>query len=131
MPIERIAGMLAMHCLALNRRLEDFEILVLPQSRLASLVAESAKHLIEIGRSIRSGVALSRREQEVLEGVIRNLSNKEISAKLNISISAVKAHISSLLAKFNVSNRIALGRHSPTWSRGFRAERPSELGSRK
>jgi DNA-binding CsgD family transcriptional regulator len=131
MPIERIAGMLAMHCLALNRRLEDFEILVLPQSHLASLVAESAKHLIEVGRSIRSGVTLSRRELEVLEGVIRNLSNKEISAKLNISISAVKAHISSLLAKFNVSNRIALGRHSPTWSGGFRAERPSELGSRK
>jgi DNA-binding NarL/FixJ family response regulator len=110
MPIERIAGMLAMYCLVLNKRLEDFEVLVLPQSGLPSPVAERARGLIEVGRSIRPGTDLSRRQQEVLEGVVQNLSNKEIANKLNISIHAVKAHISSLLAKFNVSNRIALGR---------------------
>ena len=108
MPVDRVAGMLAMHCLALNRRLEDFEVLVLPQSSLPSTVTERAKRLIAAARSIRMSVKLSPRDQAVLDGVVQNLSNKEIASTLNISVSAVKFRVSSLLAKFNVSNRTAL-----------------------
>jgi DNA-binding NarL/FixJ family response regulator len=63
---------------------------------------------------------LSRREQEVLQAVLENLSNKEIAAKLNISERTVKFHVSHLLEKFGVRRRADLillsfqnGRPSP------------------
>ena len=114
MPVERVAGMLAMHCLALNRRLEDFEILILPESSLPSDVTERAKQLITVGRSVGPNVKLSAREQTVLHGIIQRLSNKEIASKLNVSVRTVKFHVSSLLAKFDVPDRVALGRQAIT-----------------
>ena len=50
------------------------------------------------------------REQEVLDGVHRSLASKEIASKLNVSVRTVKFHVSSLLAKFGVTNRITLSR---------------------
>ena len=51
---------------------------------------------------------LSRREKEVLEGLLENLANKEIASRLNISERTVKFHVSNLLAKFNVRRRADL-----------------------
>jgi DNA-binding NarL/FixJ family response regulator len=51
---------------------------------------------------------LSRREQEVLEGLLENLANKEIASKLNISDRTVKFHVSNLLSKFGVRRRADL-----------------------
>ena len=51
---------------------------------------------------------LSRREQEVLESLMLNLSNKEIASKLNISERTVKFHVSNLLAKHGVRRRADL-----------------------
>lgn len=48
---------------------------------------------------------LSRREREVLQGLVENLSNKEIASRLNISEHTVKFHVSNLLAKFKVPRR--------------------------
>jgi DNA-binding CsgD family transcriptional regulator len=110
MPVEQIAGMLAMHCLVLNRRLEDFAILVLPKSLMPANVAERARQLIAAGRSIVAEVKLTPSERSVLQGIARKLSNKEIAAKLNLSVRTVKFHVSSLLSKFDVPNRAALGR---------------------
>jgi DNA-binding NarL/FixJ family response regulator len=109
MPVEHVAEMLALHCLALNRRLEDFEVSVLSESSLPPLVTERATQLIAAGRSIGAGVKLTAQEQVVLDGVVQNLRNKEIASKLNISVRTVKFHVSSLFAKFNVSSRAALG----------------------
>jgi|SRR5215472_1757758 len=109
-PVERVAGMLAMHCLTLNKRLEDFEVLVLSQPGLPSTVAERARQLIAEGRSIAEAAKLSALEEAILEGVIQNLCNKEIAAKLSISVYRVRSGVSSLLAKFNVSNRTSLAR---------------------
>jgi DNA-binding NarL/FixJ family response regulator len=55
---------------------------------------------------------LSRREQDVLEPLLQNLSNKEIAGKLNISERTVKFHVSNLLAKFSVQRRADLILHS-------------------
>jgi DNA-binding CsgD family transcriptional regulator len=109
-PVERVAAMLAMHCLALKRRPEDFEVLVLPQPGLPSTVAERTRQLIAAGRSIVESAKLSALEEAILDGVVQNLCNKEIAEELNISLYRVKSGVSSLLAKFNVSNRTALGR---------------------
>ena len=51
---------------------------------------------------------LSRREQEVLEALLENLANKEISSRLNISERTVKFHVSNLLSKFGVRRRADL-----------------------
>lgn len=51
---------------------------------------------------------LSRREREVLDALLANLSNKEIAARLNISERTVKFHVSSILAKFGVQRRADL-----------------------
>ena len=51
---------------------------------------------------------MSRREQETLEALLENLSNKEIASKLNISERTVKFHVSNLLSKFGVRRRADL-----------------------
>jgi DNA-binding NarL/FixJ family response regulator len=61
---------------------------------------------------------LSRREREVLDLLLRNLSNKEIAAELTISARTAKFHVSNLLAKHGVRRRadlilLALARPEP------------------
>ena len=54
------------------------------------------------------GSALSRRENEVLELLLENLSNKEIAVRLHVSLRTVKFHVSNLLAKYGVRGRTDL-----------------------
>jgi DNA-binding CsgD family transcriptional regulator len=110
MPVEQIAGLLAMHCLVRGQAPEDFEVMVVARESLLQTVAERAEQLLAAGRAIGTEVKVSRREREVLDGVLQNLANKEIACKLNVSERTVKFHVSSLLAKFGVTDRIALSR---------------------
>jgi DNA-binding NarL/FixJ family response regulator len=48
---------------------------------------------------------LSDREMEVLECVVRGMSNKEIAAMLGISHQTVKNHVTAILRKFSVEDR--------------------------
>jgi DNA-binding NarL/FixJ family response regulator len=50
-------------------------------------------------------VHISRRERDVLDLLLENLSNKEIAAKLFVSERTVKFHVSNLLSKFGVQRR--------------------------
>ncbi len=54
------------------------------------------------------GVRMSKREQEVLELLMQNLSNKEIGSKLHMSERTAKFHVSNLLAKYSVQRRADL-----------------------
>ena len=51
---------------------------------------------------------LSKREQEVLNGLLENLANKELADRLHISERTIKFHVSNLLAKFGVRRRADL-----------------------
>ncbi len=68
--------------------------------------------LLQSGRraplSSRAGGKLSRREKEVLELLLKSLSNKEISSSLNISESTVKFHISNIFHHYGVQRRADL-----------------------
>jgi two-component system NarL family response regulator len=48
---------------------------------------------------------LTHRELDVLEQIVRGMSNKEIAAELEISEATVKTHINSLLGKLGVTDR--------------------------
>ncbi len=52
--------------------------------------------------------ALTEREEQVLVAVARGLTNHEVAAELYISISTVKTHLGSLMAKLGVRNRVEL-----------------------
>jgi DNA-binding NarL/FixJ family response regulator len=51
---------------------------------------------------------LSRREKEVLDLLLKNLSNKEIASTLHISESTVKFHVSKIFGRFGVQRRTDL-----------------------
>lgn len=48
---------------------------------------------------------LTEREQAVLSGLVRGLSNKEIATELNISPNTVRSHVRNILTKLQVANR--------------------------
>ena len=102
--------MLAMHCLVRGQAPEDYELMVVSRQSLLHLVSDRAKQLLEAGRALGSGVRVSRREQEVLDGILKHNTNKEIAKRLNVSERTVKFHVSSLLSKFGVNDRMALTR---------------------
>jgi DNA-binding CsgD family transcriptional regulator len=112
MPVEKIAGLLAVHCLVRGQAPEDYELLVVPKESLLDAAAERAQELLAAGRALGAGVKVSRREQEVLDCILQGFTNKEIAAKLNVAERTVKFHVSSLLAKFGVTDRVALSREA-------------------
>jgi DNA-binding NarL/FixJ family response regulator len=52
--------------------------------------------------------ALSPREREVALAVGRGLPNADIAAELHMSVATVKAHVSRLLVKLGVENRVQI-----------------------
>ncbi len=52
--------------------------------------------------------ALTHREEQILAAVARGRTNVEISAELHISLSTVKTHIASLMAKLGARNRVEI-----------------------
>jgi DNA-binding NarL/FixJ family response regulator len=78
---------------------------------------ENGRLILEIDTTIRipvelepikklaSGIQLSRRQTEVLQGVLQEWTNKEIANQINMSERTVKFHVSTLLARFRVHGR--------------------------
>jgi DNA-binding CsgD family transcriptional regulator len=111
-PVEQAAGLLAMHCMVRNQTPSDYVVLVEANRSHLEDLTEKAQKLLDAGRAVKSHVKLTRREEEVLSGVVRSLANKEIAASLNLSERTVKFHVSSLLAKFRVRGRMELVREA-------------------
>jgi DNA-binding NarL/FixJ family response regulator len=86
---------------------------------LLSRFVDSVLAKVPHGASMSSRARLSRREKEVIQRLLENLSNKEIGSALNISERTVKFHVSNLLQKFEVRRRadlivLAFQEHSRT-----------------
>ena len=111
-PVEQAAGLLAMHCMVRGQSPNDYIVMVPAEHDFLDGLKEKADKLLQAGRSAGSSVKLTRREDEVLGGIMRSLANKEIAADLNLSERTVKFHVSSLLAKFRVRGRLELVREA-------------------
>ncbi len=79
-----------------------------PRTLLASFVDSvvTRSRRMELARPNR--IEISRREKDIVDCLLSNLSNKEIASKLNISERTVKFHVSNLLSKFRVQRRADL-----------------------
>ena len=76
--------------------------------RLISLVARDSDAAARTDQA-RDGMAkLSPREHDVALAVARGLVNAEIAAALHLSVPTVKAHVSRLLDKLDVDNRVQI-----------------------
>lgn len=135
--VERMASLLAIQCLVRGSDPADFAILVPAEKVLTNRLVSRAKELLKEGRAARSD-SLSPRQKEILQSVLCNQANKEIAWKLNISVRTVKFHISTLLGKFRVTNRVELARKAlgflpsaPVDGEAPELEPPSKAGIRE
>ena len=129
-PVEQAAGLLAMHCMVRGQEPSDYVVMVQAEEDLLEGLKEKAQHLLSAGASVHSQIKLTRREEEVLGGLMRSLANKEIAATLNLSERTVKFHVSSLLAKFRVRGRMELVREAARQTSG-RMSIPAPFGTRE
>jgi two-component system, NarL family, response regulator LiaR len=73
---------------------------------VSTLAPEAADALVHAMASPADAHApLTRREQEVLELMVEGLTNTEIADRLVVSLSTVKTHVSSIIAKLGASTR--------------------------
>jgi NarL family two-component system response regulator LiaR len=72
----------------------------------STLSPEAAKVLIQATRPMKEPLYnLTEREMEILNLVVQGQSNQQIAEAMVISLATVKAHISSILSKLQVSSR--------------------------
>jgi DNA-binding CsgD family transcriptional regulator len=112
LPLEQAACLLAMHCMVRGQSPEDYVVMIEAEHSHTLGLVEKAKKLLEAGQSVKSEVKVTRREEEVLRGILRGFANKEIAGDLNLSERTVKFHVSSLLSKFRVRGRMELVREA-------------------
>jgi NarL family two-component system response regulator LiaR len=72
-----------------------------------TLSPEAVQALIHASQQPAEVDALTERELEVLRLMAEGLNNAEIAERLTISLSTVKYHISNILGKLQVDNRVA------------------------
>jgi NarL family two-component system response regulator LiaR len=72
-----------------------------------TLSPEATEALVRANSESRGALELTDREREVLRLMVDGLDNGEIAARLVVSLSTVKYHISNILSKLGVENRVA------------------------
>jgi DNA-binding NarL/FixJ family response regulator len=81
----------------------------LERSMMASVMAAAVRPPVVEKRGGDSGIqALTGREREISELVALGLQNKAIAARLHISETTVRHHLTSIFVKLDVSNRLEL-----------------------
>jgi len=118
LPVDEAAGLLAMHCMVRGQSPGDYIVTVRAAQNALRGLASKTESLIQAAYSVGSPMRLTRREGEVLGGIVHGKANKEIATSMNLAVRTVKFHVSSLLAKYGVRTRMELAlevtRRSPS-----------------
>jgi DNA-binding NarL/FixJ family response regulator len=64
------------------------------------------------GKGVKSGAAVSERESAVLRLIASGYSNKEIAAKLSLSVKTVEAHKANAMRKLGLTGRIDIVKYA-------------------
>lgn len=105
--VDRMSFLIAAYSLMHGINIEDFRILVEPIVPVMKAISSRVKSLLEElkGTFDSNFVRITKREKEVLSLVCSGHSNKEIANILFISERTAKFHVSSILAKYDVTDR--------------------------
>ena len=72
-----------------------------------TLSPEAAQSLVRATQQAAETETLTTREKEILKLMVEGLNNAEIAERIVVSLSTVKYHISNILMKLGVENRVA------------------------
>jgi DNA-binding NarL/FixJ family response regulator len=76
-----------------------------PRAVLSGFVESILQGTLNLRMKVDPSTNITSRQQEVLDALLQQLSNKEVGSKLNISMRTVKFHVSNILSKFGVRRR--------------------------
>jgi NarL family two-component system response regulator LiaR len=75
-----------------------------------SVISSELTQMLLSSASAKSSTAetfgLTQRELEVLRFMVKGMNNNEIAKMLTVSLSTIKFHVSSIISKMNVANRV-------------------------
>ena len=115
--VDRIAGFRSGVDAYITKPFESDELIAVVKSILERVQRTHSDLARMFGDQETSGEQLVRDEDltdaewRVAEAVARGLSNKEIAAELKLSLRTIEGHISRILDKKNLSNRVELALH--------------------
>ncbi|MER6314281.1 response regulator transcription factor [Streptomyces sp. NPDC001581] len=89
----------------LVRSLAEGAVVLAPQVT-ATVISGYLHHHVEQGAATRAVSRLSTRERDILVLLSHGLSNADIGSRLHLGIGTVKDHVSAVLAKLDVTNRV-------------------------
>jgi NarL family two-component system response regulator LiaR len=72
-----------------------------------TLSPEAAQSLVRATQQAEETETLTGREREILKLMVEGMNNAEIAERMVVSLSTVKYHISNILMKLGVDNRVA------------------------